>query len=1401
MRTRNSYYPNNSPVTIPRRRNRRRAPNIVEPELRTIVEVAPMADNRTMEELLQAPTEGDVPNDVIKLMLFPYSLEGAARIWYEKEPPNSILTWDDLVNKFVNQFFPPSKTTHLKNEISRFTQKFDETFSEAWERFKEMLRACPHHGFTELTQIDTFYNGLNENDQDSLNAAAGGNLLSKTTREALNIIENKSKVRYSRSKSNVSRVNTTSRESSSKTDDRIDKLADQISNLVEIVNKKVVTPATVKAVEESCVICGGAHAYYDCIATDSNQSSVCAATGTYNQVAPPNRASNQMAPPGFAPLQNNQNRFNQNQGNNFNRGNNFHASNNHAPNFQNQGFQNQHFQAPNNQVQQGISNEFSSYMKSNESMMRNMQTQINVLRGDFNKQEESLRRNLNNDMRSILGSFFQNQASTSGTLSSNTIPNPKGEMKTITTRSGVAYEGPSIPTNPSPKKVVARETEETTDKEQINFQGSTTHIQPPVISIPIPEPNVPKTLPKPNIPYPSRLNDQKLREKATNQMEKFFQIFQDLHFDISFADDLLLMPKFASTIKKAFQTLKNNLCDAPILSLPDGVEDFIVYCGASNQGLGCVLMQRNKVIAYASRQLKIHEKNYTTHDLELGAVVFALKTWRYYLYGTKSVIYTDHKCIQHIFDQKELNMRQRRWIELFSDYECEICYHPGKANVVADALSRKERENVLAERLHGLGQQMERKGDRSLYFMDRIWVPLVGDIYWWPGMKRDGATYVSECLTCAKVNAEHQRHSGLLQQPEIPEWKWESITMDFITKLPRIRNGHNAIWVVVDRLTKSTHFLAIHEDYSIAKLARLYTDEIVTRHGVPVSIISDRDVRFTSHLWQTFQKALGTRLDMSTAYHPQIDGQSERTIQMLKDMLRACVIDFGGGWDVHLPLAEFSYNNNYHTSIRCAPFEALYGRKCRSPVLWAEIGEGSLIGPELVQETTDKVVVIKKKLKEARDHQKSYADKPLEFEVGDRVMLKVSPWKGVVCFGKKGKLAPRYVGPFEILKRIGPVAYRLRLSEELSGVHDTFHVSNLKKCLANASLHVSLNEIKVDKTLSFVEEPVEIMDREIKSLKRSKISLVKVRWNSKRGLEFTWEREDYMKSKYPQLFINRADESTSVVLCDFMCAKWVKSGSRFDTPYRAMWDTAYWGFLGVDLTKEFLSSKFSMKDMEEADDATSSFNRSFIFSSNYSYRPLVVKAQAKRGGIIQKDVLEELATADDLKFEAPLEIVLYPDPRLRAKNKRVATFDDNLKNLADEMFNVMYKSMNNTFLACLSTELMALGSQHPKLESMFNSWCLIRWVLRGINADVVRPEIVKVDAQDITGANFTLSLSRLPSRVFQHEFDHLEGILFFDRMTAEVVESIRTHIMTGLTRPESVQTRKRWTAAAGFGRS
>ncbi|GJR88261.1 putative reverse transcriptase domain-containing protein [Tanacetum coccineum] len=422
--------------------------------------------------------------------------------------------------------------------------------------------------------------------------------------------------------------------------------------------------------------------------------------------------------------------------------------------------------------------------------------------------------------------------------------------------------------------------------------------------------------------------------------------------------------------ERAFQTLKDKLCNAPVLALPDGPEDFMVYCDASGLGLGCVLMQRGKVIAYASRQLKIHEKNYTTHDLELSEVVFALKIWRYYLYRTKSVIYTDHKSLQHIFNQKELNMRQRRWIELFSDYGYEIRYHPGKANVVADALSKKERKEASDESagLHKeLDEMIERKSDGALYYQDRIMVPFKGDV--------------------------------------------RTLIMDEAHKLKH----------------------SIHPGAD-----KMYYD-LRDRHDVLISIIFDRDSCFTSRFWQIMQKALGTKLDMSTAYHPQTDGQSEHTIQTLEDMLRACVLDFGGSWDVHLPLVKFLYNNSYHSSVRCAPFEALYGRKY---------------------------------------------------------------WQ---------RKSPK----------------RLRLLEELNSVHDTFHVSNLKKCLADANLHVPLDEIKVDKTLRSVEEPVEIMDREIRKLKRRKIALVKVRWNSKCCPEFTWEHEDQIRIKYPQLFVDRVVEPAS----------------------------------------------------------------------------------------------------------------------------------------------------------------------------------------------------------------------------------------------------------------------------------
>ncbi|GJT99677.1 putative reverse transcriptase domain-containing protein [Tanacetum coccineum] len=380
-------------------------------------------------------------------------------------------------------------------------------------------------------------------------------------------------------------------------------------------------------------------------------------------------------------------------------------------------------------------------------------------------------------------------------------------------------------------------------------------------------------------------------------------------------------------------------------------------------------MQRMKVIAYASRQLKIHEKNYTTHDLELGAVVFALKIWRHYLYGTKCVVFTDHKSLQHILDQKDLNMRQRRWIELLSDYDCEIRYHPGKANVVADALSRKERieplrvralvmtigldlpsrileaqreavkiENIEAEDISGMLKRLEARANGTLCLDNRSWLPCYGDTRSLIMHESHKSKY-SIHPGADKMYHDMKMPSGLLVQPDIPEWKWEKITMDFITKLPKTAAGFDSIWVIIDRLTKSAHFLPMRETDSTEKLTRLYMKEIVARHGIPVSIISDRDSHFTSRVWQSLHKALGTQLNLSTAYHPQTDGQSERTIQTLEDMLRACVIDFGNGWDRHLPLVEFSYNNSYHTSIKAAPFEALYDRKCRSPVCWAEVGE------------------------------------------------------------------------------------------------------------------------------------------------------------------------------------------------------------------------------------------------------------------------------------------------------------------------------------------------------------------------------------------------------------------------------------------------------------------------------
>ncbi|GJT90375.1 putative reverse transcriptase domain-containing protein [Tanacetum coccineum] len=414
---------------------------------------------------------------------------------------------------------------------------------------------------------------------------------------------------------------------------------------------------------------------------------------------------------------------------------------------------------------------------------------------------------------------------------------------------------------------------------------------------------------------------------------------------------------------------------APILALPKGSEDFIAYYDASKKGLGAVLMQREKILNAQTEARK--PENIKSEDVG-------------------GMLVENAKFPEAIREQKlepradgTLCLNGRSWLPCYGDLQTVIMHESHKSKYSIHPGSDK------------MYQDMKK-------------------LYWWPNMKADIATYVNKCLTCAKVKAEHQRPSGMLVQPKIPEWKWDNITMDFVTKLPKTSQGYDTIWVIVDRLT----------------------------------------------------------------------------------------------------------------NIKAAPFEALYGRKCRSPICWTEVGEAQILGPELIQETTEKIIQIKQRMQAARDRQKSYADmkrKPMEFQVGDKVMLKVSPWKGVVRFGKRGKLNPRYVGPFKVIERVGEVAYKLELPEELSRVHNTFHVSNLKKCHADEPLAVPLDGLNLDDKLHFVEEPVEIVGREVKRLKRSRIPLVKVRWNSKRGPEFTWEREDQFKKKYPHLFTKTTPSSSAAL--------------------------------------------------------------------------------------------------------------------------------------------------------------------------------------------------------------------------------------------------------------------------------
>nr|GEV41178.1 reverse transcriptase domain-containing protein [Tanacetum cinerariifolium] len=647
--------------------------------------------------------------------------------------------------------------------------------------------------------------------------------------------------------------------------------------------------------------------------------------------------------------------------------------------------------------------------------------------------------------------------------------------------------------------------------------------------------------------------------------------------------------------EEAFQTLKQKLCCAPILALPKGSDDFVGTVKALVMTVHPSLHEKIRNAQYEA----LEKKNVEVENL--GRLI---------------------KPIFEIHPDGTRYHDKRIWLPKFGGLRYLIIHE-----------SHKSKYSI-------------HQGSDKIYQDPK-------QLYWWPNMKADIATYVSKCLTCAKVKAEHQRLSGLLRQPEIPVWKWERITMDFIIGLFRTPSGYDSIWVIVDRLTKSAHFLPVKMTDSMEKLTQLYLKEVVCswdRHLPLVEFYYNNSYHASIKAapfealygWKCRSHVCWSEVGDSQLTGPELIRETNENIVHIKNLLltarsrqksyadvRRKLLEFNVGdkvmlkvspWkgvirfrkrgklsprfirpfkilerigpvayklelprelqgihntfhvlnlkkclldesliipldevqlddklyfieepaeimdrevkrlkqshipivkDRHLPLVEFFYNNSYHASIKAALFEALYGRKCRSHVGWSEVGDSQLTGPELIRETNEKIVQIKNRLLTARSRQKSYADirrKLLEFNVGDKVMLKVSPWKGVIRFGKHGKLSPRFIGPFKILERIGPVAYKLELPRELQGIHNTFHVSNLKKCLSDESLSIPLDEVQLDNKLHFIEEPAEIMDREVKRLKQSRIPNVKVRWNSHQGPEYTWEREYQMKSKYPCLF-------------------------------------------------------------------------------------------------------------------------------------------------------------------------------------------------------------------------------------------------------------------------------------------
>nr|GEW37580.1 reverse transcriptase domain-containing protein [Tanacetum cinerariifolium] len=905
-----------------------------------------MVDQRTMTQLLQAPTEGYEDEIVVSAITADKFELKHARIWLEKEPPRSIFTWDD--SKFINQFFPPFKTTNLRNEITNFQQRFDESFSEAWDRFKDLLRSCPHHGFLDLHQLDKLYNALNSKDQDSLNSAAGGKFLDKMPRECLAIIESKSKVRYSRNKPVVAKASMNTSTSGISPD--VAKLKDMLKAL--LLDKKTQNPAP---------------------ATVASTLS-------------------------------------------------------------------------------------------------------------------------------------------SGTLPSNTIANPISDLKAITTRSGVSYDGPHIPPPPSfLPKVVENEPEATKDTVHPTNHGSTEDVQPlvfqseyPILTFelvdsptikPVASPvSAPRPNQKPSIPYPSRLQDQKLRNKANDQREIFFQIFKDLNFNISFADALILMPKFGPSIKSLLtnkyklrelaRTPLNEHCSAVLLKklqkkLGDAVK-FLIPCDFPRKDLANLGASINLMPLSVWNKLSFPDLSPTYMTLELAdrsisrpvgvAKDVYVKVGELTLRVGKEVItFNLDQTSRYSANYNDMTAKRIDVIDMAcEEYSQEVLgfsdviasgnptpYYDPIVSTISPTLTLFGNSDFLLEELDAF---LALEDDPTSPEVDQSYLDSEGDILLLEAFLNDDPSlplpnqgnYLPEVCKELKICKAKSKKSSIDEPPEVklkdlpPHLKYaflegddKLMLKDFVlqSSLPQLHLG-----IMVGR-----GFDAKGEGHSLRIPPTQGSREELyhTRPRAWCSSVCSEDVE-TLSVWykvrcvhhsqefathsriegseyetttlKSLNKALGTRLDMSTAYHPETDSQSKRTIQTLEDMLR-----------------------------------------CRSHICWAEVGDSQLTVPEIIHETTEKIVQIKSRIQAARDRQKSYNDvrrKPLEFQVEDKVMLKLLPWKGVIRFGRRGKLNPRFIGPFKIIAKVGTVAYRLELLEKLSRVHSMFHVSNMKKCFADEPLAI-----------------------------------------------------------------------------------------------------------------------------------------------------------------------------------------------------------------------------------------------------------------------------------------------------------------------------------------------------------